>query len=357
MKAFFKFIAVIVGVVVLAGAGLAVFVLARTGGFRTVENVNTGSCRAVDLAGQSAEDIIVDRARGEAFYSALDRRGGVEGRPQPGTVKVFDLADSAAVPRPALSSEPPTFKPHGMSLFAGPDGAQTLFVINHLPDGTHAIEIFERGAEGGLFAHIDTVRGPELFAPNDVAAVGPREFYVANDTGARNGLQRAAEQIFGSGYSTLVHYLDGKLQVVAANLAAPGGVNAAADGARVFVAETQGQRVLIFNRDRVTGALELSAAVDIEGLPDNIDIAPDGAAWVTAHGSAAGLVRHFIDAANPAPSLVHRLALDDRGFWRAEAKYSSDGRNLSAGSVAVPVDGNLVLGSITERKALICALP
>lgn len=336
------------GLIVLIGA-VGVFYAARTGAFRSFPPA-TSACIERPLAAESAEDIVADRARGLIYISALDRRGGVGGPPKLGTVKVADLAAPGWAFSSVVDGAPADFRPHGLSLYVAPDGGQTLMAISHPPGAGHRIEIFDRTPEG-RFAHAASVAGPELVKPNDLAASGPRSFFVVNDAGASNGFERVLENLFGVGYATLVHFDGAKLSVAVEGLAAPGGVNLSADGKRLFVAETQGQRVSIFDVDGAKATL--NAVVGVGGLPDNIDIADDGSAWVTSHGSAVGLVGHFIDPANPAPSVIERITLD-AGRWTATRVYASDGRNLSAGSVAVSVGERFLLGSITEYKILEC---
>ncbi|MCB2108642.1 MAG: SMP-30/gluconolactonase/LRE family protein [Rhodobacteraceae bacterium] len=356
MAAFLKWLGAIVAALFVAMVCLAVYFLARTGAFNSVQNLATEACAAIALEGVSAEDIVVDRARGLAYLSALDRRAKVGGRPSLGTVLKIDLNDVDSGPRPALAEDPEAFRPHGMSLYTAPDGQQTLFVISHRPGKSQAIEIFEMG-DDGLFDHIETVTGDGLVSPNDLAATGPREFYVANDTGAESRFQRMQEQVFGAGFAKLTYFDGAKFRTLREDLASAGGIAVSADGGRLFVADTQQKRVRVFSRDKITNDVSLAAIVELDGLPDNIDIAPDGGAWVTAHASAFSLIRHFFDAADPSPSLVYRIALNDRGFWRADLKYASDGRNLSAGSVAVRYGDELILGSITEQKILRCKVP
>lgn len=355
MKTWLLRIGLGVGAVVAVVVALSGYFLIRTGALRSFPTA-TAACTEFPLQGESAEDIVVDRVRNLAYISARNRRGAAPGASEPGTVKVIDMTATPWRMSVAVTGAPADFRPHGLSLFTDADGRQTLMAISHPGADQHRVEIFDR-AEDGSFAHVQSVGGAELFKPNDLAAVGSRQFYVVNDTGARTPFQRAAEQLFGAGYSSLVYYDGAALKVMRDDLASPGGLNVAADGARLFVAETQGKRVTILKRDPATGALANEASIALAGLPDNIDIAADGAAWVTSHGSALGLVRHFIDPAQPSPSVVNRIAATASGGWDAPEVYVSDGRNLSAGSVTVQVGNQMLLGSITEYKILVCKAP
>ena len=191
--------------VVIVAAG-TLWLLGRGGAFKRIEPHFAGSCEALSLEG-SGEDIVVDRERGIAYLSLLDRKSVVQGKDVQGTVARVDLNSRPFAAVTALVTQPAAFRPHGMSLYIGADGSRRLFVINHGQKrgvDPEAVELFDETAPGE-FSHSETVAGPELRSPNDVAAVGPRQFYVANDKaiGGRlaaglqaDRLRRVAAQLF-----------------------------------------------------------------------------------------------------------------------------------------------------------------
>jgi arylesterase / paraoxonase len=184
--------------VVIALVAIIVVDFLRHGGqFKTLEPHFAGTCTTLSMAA-SAEDIQIDRARGLAYLSYLDRRGQVEGKPVLGTVMLLDLNQPDARPRPALAADPPQFRPHGMSLYRACDGSQRLFVISHPRGGGQVVEIFEQSVTGA-FTPVRSVRDPLLLDPNAIVAAGPEQFYVANDSGATNGFEKATELLFRRG--------------------------------------------------------------------------------------------------------------------------------------------------------------
>ena len=123
----------------------------RFGGqFTALPTATPGPCSRIALTA-SAEDIQIDRSRGVAYLSALDRRGLVEGNNVQGDILQLDLNDGSATPVSALAARPSDFRPHGMSLYRMGDGMQRLFVISHPAGGGHSIEIFEQ-VGGGPFS-------------------------------------------------------------------------------------------------------------------------------------------------------------------------------------------------------------
>ncbi len=204
---------------------LAVVVLdfLRHGGqFRTLEPHFAGTCASVPLS-VSAEDIQIDRAANLAYLSALDRRGQIDGKDVRGTVLRIDLNLRPLTATPALVADPPDFRPHGMSLYTAPDGAQRLFVLSHPPGQPHTVEIFDRNADG-LFAHVQTLRNPLFFKPNALAALSPTQFYVANDSGAHSGMERVSEMMFRRRLASLVYYDHGRTANVGPKIASGTGI-------------------------------------------------------------------------------------------------------------------------------------
>ncbi|MCU0760293.1 MAG: SMP-30/gluconolactonase/LRE family protein [Steroidobacteraceae bacterium] len=355
MKTWLKRIGWTALVVVAVGA-IVVFDFLRHGGqFKTLSPHFAGTCTAVPLEA-SAEDIQLDRTRGLAYLSYLDRRGQVEGKPVLGTVMLLDLNLPEARPRPALAADPPQFRPHGMSLYRAGDGAQRLFVISHPPGAGHSVEIFEQTATGA-FAPVRTVRDPLLLDPNAIVAAGPEQFYVANDSGATNGFDRATELLFRRGLSEVVYFDGRRMRVAAGGLKSASGIAMSPDGSRVYVSETSGNRVAVFARNAGSGDLALLEHVDIGSAPDNINVDADGTVWIAAHAKVLALGMHFGDASNLAPTQVFRFRPDAKGAERLVEVYLDSGAQLSAGSVGAVFNKQLLLGSITERKILQCRLP
>ncbi|MCC6173287.1 MAG: SMP-30/gluconolactonase/LRE family protein [Gammaproteobacteria bacterium] len=355
MKTWFKRIgwtALVVAVLVVV---LVLDFLRHGGHFRTLKPHFAGTCTAVPTAA-SAEDIQLDRARGLAYLSYLDRRGQLEGRPVLGTVMLLDLNLPESRPRPALASDPPLFRPHGMSLYRAGDGSQRLFVISHPPGAGHTIEIFEQTATGA-FAPVRTVRDPLLTDPNAIVATGPEQFYVANGSGADSGFARATELLFRRGLSQVV-YFDGRaVRAVASGLKSASGLAMSPDGSRVYVSETAGNRLAVFSRNAASGDLVLLEHVGLGSAPDNINVDADGSAWIAAHPRVLALAMHFGDPRNLAPTQLFRFRPEARDAERLVEVYLNGGEQLSAGSVGAVFNRQLLIGSITERKVLQCRLP
>ena len=349
IKSLFKWI----GLIVLASIALSAFLLYRGGATREISDHFAGRCERVELDG-SAEDIQIDRQRGFAYLSLLDRQSLVDGSGAQGTIAKVDLNSRQRLVESALVSAPKHFRPHGISLYIDASGKRSMFVLNHPVDRGTDPELVEHFQETspGKFAHIETISNQLFNSPNDLVAVGPVQFYVVNDKVMQGPWQTAAQQ-FGFGFSSLV-YVDGPdARVVASDIASGGGINVSADRSKLYVAETSGMRIRVFDRDTSTGDVTEAGRIDVDTSPDNIDVAMDGSLWVGAHANTLALIRHFTSK-TPAPSQVLRVEPRGGSSANIEEIYLNGGTEISASSVGVSYGKKLLIGSITERRILIC---
>jgi arylesterase/paraoxonase len=334
---------------VLLGILVIVILAIGVGAFKAFAPIDEhfdGDCISVPLSSVSAEDIQVDRERGLAYLSLFNRLGTVTGEPtEPGTIGRMNLNNGNLAILPALLDQPQEFRPHGISLFVDDAGQRYLFVINHPANRGVDEELVELFVETrpGEFSHSETFRSPDVIRPNDLVAVGPRQVYVANDTGQGN-----------PGPANLV-YIDGDTSfIVADDIESGGGISRSADSSKIYVAETNAQRIRVLERNPADGSLESSARIDLGSSPDNIDVAADGSLWIGSHSNTLALVMHFITG-TAAPTQIQRVVIDADGSATVEEIYLNDGSEISTGSVGVTYGSTLLIGSITARNMLVCS--
>lgn len=344
-----------VGLLVLVGVVISAYLLYRGGATRDISDHFAGRCERLELDG-SAEDIQIDHKRGYAYLSLMDRQALVDGGAAQGTIARIDLKSNKRRVESALLTVPKHFRPHGISLFIDRAGRRSLFVINHPVNRGDEPEHVEHFSETtrGRFTHVGTISNQLFNSPNDLVAVGPQQFYVVNDKVMRGSWQSIAQQ-FGIGFSSLV-YVDGaESRLVATDIASGGGINVSADLSKLYVAETSGQRIRVFDRDKTNGDVAESGRIGVDTSPDNIDVAPDGSLWVGAHANTLALIRHFTSE-DPvhAPSQVLKVVPKSKNSANIEEIFLSSGADLSASSVGATYENKLLIGSITERRILIC---
>lgn len=349
MRLLKRLLVVTLAAILVVGLGSLAF-LYRGGAFTKLSAGFEGTCAEIPVDAGSAEDIQIDPQTGIAYLSVYDRRAVVRGETPTGTILQLDTNNANPQPTAALSSAPPNFKPHGLSLVYGQDGRAHLYVISHLSEERHTVEHFVRAPSQSLFAHVNSIEDPLFNSPNDLVATAENLFFVANDSGAQNGFQRVTEMLFARPMAPLVRYDNGSVRVIRNDLAGSSGINA--DENFLYVSETLGKRLTAFSLEDPAGAPQFS--IDLPSSPDNVDVASDGSLWVAAHANTLALIKHFGDPTSPAPSQIFRLTPPD---FAPQQIFLDKGETLSAGSVGATYANWLVLGSITEPKVLLCRLP
>ena len=343
MMRFLVFISLIVAV----AAAFGYLTLKSFNYFDRVERDFAGSCTPVSgLAGP--EDIQIDHARGRAFVSSLDRReDGARG-----AIHIFDLADplGAGGWRDRTNGAPEEFEPHGLYFYSDEDH-QRLFVVNGV---NNAVELFDV-LENGDLEHLESFTERRLTSPNDVVAVGPNEFYVTNDVkSGRHHLISAALYLMRSAAGEVL-YSNGTIwRVVAEDLRYANGVNVSPSGETLYVAETTGGAIRVYDRDASNAGLRLVRTIAVDGAPDNINVDDEGALWVGAPPKPLAGIRLGKDPEFTAPSQVVRIAGDGD---RAAAIYRDTGEEISAATAAARSGSTLLIGAQFEKKFLICNLP
>ena len=313
------------------------------GGFRTITPHFAGSCRAVRGV-TGPEDITIDPSSGMAYISAYDRGAAARDDPASGALYAYPLNS----PNPQLINLTPDaahdFRPHGISLYRGPDGEKKLFVVNH-PQGGHSIERF--ALEGAALEHESTIRGPALTAPNDLVAVDPSRFYVTNSSRHDGGWLGWLEETFRMDLANVLYYDGASFSAAIDGIGAPNGINVDHHGEEVYVASAFDQAVYVYGREAVSGALTLEQSVPLGSRLDNIEVDGRGSLWIAARA-------RFWDA--PQPSQVFRITLAPGAALEVDEVYLNDGDELANASVAAVYGRRLLIGSSRERRFLDCRM-
>jgi sugar lactone lactonase YvrE len=342
------------GIVILSV--ITMVFLVRGGAFYKNQPVSPGSCKNIELADGSAEDIQTDRLSKIAYLSVLDRRAIGGGKRQTGTILYLDLNLETPVPQPALASQPDDFHPHGLSLFTNDAGQTSLFVLNHASDG-EKVELFRKQSDDFVFRHIRTYSSPLLTEPNDIVAINESSFYVANDSGASNPLERAAEMLLAVGLSPLVYFDGTSFSTAADDLKSAGGINVNQARTKLFVGETLGKAIKIYGLNADGTLSGKPKTIALAGGIDNIDVDDNGVLWIANHTNTLSLIKHFTDAASPSPTQIQTISFDNSDDVKIATVYEEDGTTFSAGSVVNKVGDQILMGSITEKRVRMCQMP
>jgi len=337
---------------VVAVACWGTHLLWSAGQFKSIEPHFAGTCEVIrGVVG--AEDITIHPGTGVAYISVCDRRGVMSGQSSRGGIYAYELNVPRPVPVKLTSGPDPGFQPHGISLFVDPGGRDALFVINH-SGSTHKIEIYEIKADG--LTHRETVSDPDLLSPNDIVAVGRMSFYATNDHRHRGGVMRLLEDYLKLPLASVVYYDGGNFTWAAEGFRYANGISVSPDGRELYVAETTGRVLNVYDRDRQTGDLSLKEEIRFDTGLDNIEVGPDGILWIGSHPQLLKFVGHSKDAGKPSPSQVLRVELKGDGAHRIDEVYLNRGEELSGSSVGAVYWDRLLIGSVFEEKLLDCRL-
>ncbi|HMK66380.1 MAG TPA: SMP-30/gluconolactonase/LRE family protein [Thermodesulfobacteriota bacterium] len=342
----------VLGVLLLGGFGVKTFY--NAGEFKEVSSHFQGQCQPVSGV-LSSEDITIHPQSGMAFISSDDRRPWFHGHPgKQGAIMGYDLKDRNKGLINLTRDFSREFHPHGIGLYIGPDGKSKLFVVNHTQKG-HFVEIFDY--EPGRLIHRESIHSTLMHSPNDVLAVGPRSFYVTNDHGNTSSWGKKMEE-FLQLFQSYVLYFDGQsFRKVAESLAYANGVNASPDGKTVYVAETVGRRIDIFDRHVDSGALKFKNRIELGTAPDNIELDEKGALWIGAHPKLLTFVKYSKDPTVPSPSQVLKVTVGANGNHKTEEIYLNSGRPLSGSSAAAVFGQTLLIGSVFDDRFMVCQMP
>lgn len=344
--------------ILIIGLGrLTMNVIPASGMFADLEPKLIDQCTRVDIA-PGAEDVTIDTKLNAAFVSAADRRdwfnevraASDELPPAAPTngIYLMDLAPPHAVRR--VSPDMEDFLPHGIYLWRGDDGAKRLFVVNHPSTGEEIIEIFDI-ADDGTLTHADSISFDAMHSPNDVVAVGPRQFYATNDRGYEVGLMSVLEPYLGLPLSSVVYYDGEEGRIAKKGLIYANGVNQSADGKTIYVAENLGRRISVFARDPETNALSFVKRIKVNTAPDNIEVAKDGALWTGGHSKIFEFLAHAEDPEAIAPS--HVVSIDPETGENKDVLIDIGGA-INASSVGAVWDDTLIVGGVFDGHVMVC---
>lgn len=348
-----RFFGMLLLVVVLAVSVWGLHLLWLAGTFRRIHPHFAGSCHLI-RGPVGPEDITIHPRTGVAYISATDRRAVLAGKPVPGAIYAYDLNASPATLVNLTPKADSQFQPHGISLWAGADGREALFVVNHpmvgdRPDPNN-IEIFDL-TEKGLI-HRATLTDPLLVMPNDLVAVGLDRFYVTNTHENAPGSLQTLETYLQLSGAQVLFYGPGGFRPAIKDLVMPNGINLSPDGRTLYVASTTGRAVRFYDRDPAAEALAFRQEIPLGSGADNIEIDEHGNLWIGAHPKLLRVEAHGTDPKTLSPSQVLRVTPDGK----VEEIFLDDGTTLSTSTVGAVRGRRLLIGNVFDDGFLDCEM-
>ncbi|MCP4680702.1 MAG: hypothetical protein GY864_00025 [Desulfobacterales bacterium] len=348
-----KLFKIVMGIAVILVVIVVLFVLKTfkdAGQFKTIEPHCSCKCTPVDVIA-GPEDITIDPETKMAFVSSDDRRAAMRGDKIQGAIYAYSLDPSSAFLINLTTDLPFEFHPHGITLYHSEEGKKYLSVINHR-DNDHFIEVFE--FKDMKLNHLESIRGPLMTSPNDILAVGPRQYYVTNDHGASSPLGRKMEDYLQLPNSYVLYYDGSGFRKAAGDIAYANGIAISKDGSTVYVASILGRAIKVFARDRKTETLTYRQDIDLGTGADNIEIDEAGNLWVGCHPKMLTFVKHSGDASVFAPSQIIKISSSNSGSYQIKEFYLNIGEEISASSVAAVYQDRMLIGAVFDDHFLDC---
>lgn len=329
--------------VLLILVGYTVFRLNALGVFVEIQDKPKGNYTVIaEVPGPEA--LYLDREDGILYFISNNpcEQYGVVGH-----IYYLQLDDSNQEAHAFALEHPKDFHPHGLSYFRDKRGEKYLFTNNHRKNGSHTVEIFKI-VEENLLQHQITITGPELTSPNDLAAVGPKQFYVTNDGRAHDRGTRSIDTFLGRKTGNVLLYDGKKFIKVVDNLYFPNGIAFNSNTNELIVGETLSGRLIIYQWDEVGKIRNVDNFFIGSGI-DNIHLDEQGQLLVAVHPNLLALSRHMNNVDKSSPAQVFKVNYKTKGL---KLLFQHDGTLISGVSAAVSYQGNLYLGAVCDNKLL-----
>ena len=335
--------------------GFFIKTLFNAGEFKTLDPHFSGECFSVTGV-VGAEDITFLK-NGTALISSDDRRDSYLGKDIQGTIYSYKPGENTEGLIDLSPDVKGDFHPHGISVYEDHSVGTILAVVNHPSSklfdsiGGHSIEIFHYDSDS--LTHLRSVKDPLLVSPNDIVLINKDQFFVTNDHGSSSKLGQTLEKYLQLENSNVLFYNGMNFSVAATDLGFANGINISNDGTILYVAETIGKQLSIFEINKITNNINKKTSIDFNSGIDNIEIDHEGKLWIGSHPKVYTFSRHMKDSTVLSPSQVYRFSIDNSGY-NIDEVYLNLGEELSGSTVAAVYDRTILIGSVFEAHFLDC---
>tara|TARA_E500000331_G_scaffold47614_1_gene40341 strand:+ start:165 stop:1109 length:945 start_codon:yes stop_codon:yes gene_type:complete len=231
------------------------------------------------------------------------------------------------------------FGPHGLDLIQRKDGKLQLAVVSHYPK--ESIEMFElKEKEGWVLEWKGCVNVDNQYYFNDVSLDTSGNFYATHMFDPDFSLARVLWNVFVKSNTGMVvkwnqDNIFEELQYTKGSF--PNGIALDKKNQHLIVNYNLGDKTVLFDLDskQRLGAYHHNS-------PDNV-VVKDGFAWVTNHDhSVIDPLKCGTNINCTLPFSINKLSLQDLSLV---ASYKFESKNMGVGTVGVPHDGSLWIGS------------
>jgi len=344
-------------------AAAFVHILLHNDYFKRVYNHQPGPCRLVKPVVDGSEDLELLPNGFAVITSGLRYLKSVETDNVVGKLFLFNFnVDATAEPKADEvkliwnAAGIKTFNPHGVKSHVNNNGETILYVISH-PPGGDIIELFSLDVQKKEAKHLKSIKHELITAANNLAIVGPEEFYVSNDHYFHDHLLVQLEYMLPYiRLGNVVHYKNGQAKVVDSFLHTPNGMTIDQKRKNLFVASPLDRTLTVYgiNQDK---SITKKNKIQVDTALDNLFLEDDQLTiWTGAHPVLHQLMSYIrLPKSYKAPSHVVRFSFKDTNYDHAtiDDPYMNDGSVLSASSAVVKFKNQILIGSV-HSKLLLC---
>ena len=346
-----------IGAIVLLVGFFSVKTFVDAGQFKTIEPHFNGSCEQIH--GLEGPEDIVTTSDGKVFISSDPRRKILseslsmyshekkDSLSNQGAIFYYDINNRKL--KNLTSDLGFEFHPHGISIFETLTSTY-LSAVNHTSKG-HSIVLFE--FKNNMLIFKKSIKDPMLISPNDIVLISEDEFYVTNDHGSKKMRGKLIEDYLQLSRSNVLHYDGQKFKIVVSNLQYANGVNINKSKDKLYVSESIGKKITIYDINTSTNDVSLFKTIDIDSGLDNIEVDLDGNLWIGSHPRMFDFIKHAKNEKNLSPSQVIMVSGQN---YEVKEIFLNDGTSLSGSSVASYYNNNLLIGAVFEDNFLHCVL-
>jgi arylesterase / paraoxonase len=340
-----------IGVVVIL-LTLCVAYILDSGGVLRTSNPHFDGTEEIIESPAGSEDLTIDTKSGYVYVSATDRRNPEKS----GDIFGFTLDQKAPKFHPfEVNKIYPEFRPHGISLLKK-YGKTFLFAISHDSNENY---VYRLEVEGDSLINVKRFSNELFISPNDLVAIDTATFYVTNDHGIPNGIERTVKDYLLDKNGYVVLYKNGQANKVSQDMAYANGINISNDGKYLFVAATTEKTLFVFENTPNGKPLKLKDKWNTGTGLDNIEIDKYGNLIIAAHPQMLKFLQHSSNPKKRSPSQLLKIVyLPDSDYkFLQEDLYQNDGNSISGSSVGTYYEysngkNEMLIGSVFESKIL-----
>ncbi|KAK4048282.1 hypothetical protein OIO90_005901 [Microbotryomycetes sp. JL221] len=270
---------------------------------------------------------------------------------------------------------------HAIEVYQSPSDRShlTVFVNSHRPPqnrnlgpkqgANSVIEIFETRMGDKDLNWIKSVEHPLIRTPNNLVAMGSRQFYVSNDHRHKVHWTRALEQI--RQVPTDIIYCDASndsthCMVAADGILFPNGI-ARGPGQLLYQASCGEGKMNIYEIQSGDNSLVLVDSVKTNHLVDNLHVSSDGSIYLASFPNLIALGKVFktagMNSKIVSPVEIYKVSNETNSKqyfgnkFKVEKVFADLGEKVSGVTTAAPYLDKLLLTGVMTDKVVICQLP